>query len=323
MSSKTPWDDIGIPNADFNVRKVLNTGSIPVFWGKNVNGDCLLIVELEGDHGALFRKNGTTVFGIGVDLRNSDESQRQNLILTLEKHVDRDLFLGLCQTLIASLTPANESHVALAVTLAHIKRWKAFLAGKRAKLLSPEELRGLFAELLFLRSLYTRGLSQIEAIHAWYGTDGAHQDFIFGDTAVEVKSLSGRERNAVRISSEDQLESLSDNLYLMVYKLTELLDSDRSLSLNDIVLAIERELTDAEALENFSQKLSAFGYIPLAEYDTPRFQATSSICYRITEHFPRLVRSLIPQGIARLSYDIKLESIAIFECDATKILARN
>ena len=40
------------------------------------------------------------------------------------------------------------------------------------------------------------------------------QDFIFDNTALEVKTLSGRERNSVRISSEDQLDSLNDRLFL-------------------------------------------------------------------------------------------------------------
>ncbi|WP_254229107.1 PD-(D/E)XK motif protein [Agrobacterium salinitolerans] len=41
-----------------------------------------------------------------------------------------------------------------------------------------------------------------------------------GNTAVEIKSLSGTERSTVRISSEDQLESLNDNLFLRIYRLT-------------------------------------------------------------------------------------------------------
>ena len=65
-------------------------------------------------------------------------------------------------------------------------------------------------------SLYQNHLDEKAAMEAWCGPDGAHQDFIFGNTAVEVKSLSGRERSTVRISSEDQLESLCDDLFLVV-----------------------------------------------------------------------------------------------------------
>jgi hypothetical protein len=322
MNKDTPWDDIGNPDIDYNVRRVAGAGRIPVFWGKNADGDCLLVIELEGEHHAQFRKDSTSVHGIGVDLRQSDVPHQQRLTLTLEKHVDRDLFLGLCETLISSLAAVTDSSSALAVALTHIRRWKAFLAGRKTRMLSPEEIRGLFAELLFLQSLYQRRLPQPDALDAWCGADGIHQDFIFGDTAVEVKSLSGRERNAVRISSEDQLEGLANNLFLMVYRLSEMPESDRALSLNDLIRAVEKELNDADALEQFSRKVGAYGYAPLADYDAPRLIVSSTQAYCVVDDFPRLIRSLVPPGISRLSYDIELEAIRPFECEDALILRR-
>lgn len=322
MSRATPWDDIGNPNADYNVRRVAGSGSVPLFWGKDVDGNCLLVIELAGDHHAQFRKDGTSVHGIGVDLRQSDEPGQQRLVLTLEKHVDRDLFFGLCETLVASLVPVTDPGAALSVALTHIKRWKAFLAGRKSGGLSPEQVRGLFAELQLLRALYGKRLSTTNAVEAWCGADRVQQDFIFSDTAVEVKALSGRERNAVRISSEDQLESLTSNLFLMVYRLSEMPESDQAVSLNALVQHIEQEIAEADALEQFSRKLAAYGYVPLAEYDAPRFLVSDTTAYRVVEEFPRLVRSLIPQGIARLSYDIELESIRPYLCDQTEFLGR-
>src|SRR3546814_15120322 len=86
--------------------------------------------------------------------------------------------------------------------------------------LSIEEVRGLFAEIVFLTELIDRQMSSSDAVEAWLGPERSHQDFIFGNTAVEVKSLSGAERSSVRISSEDQLESLNDALFLRVYRLS-------------------------------------------------------------------------------------------------------
>ena len=322
MSKSTPWDDIGNPNTDYTVRRVVGSGDIPIYWGKDVGGQCLLIVELEGDYGELFRKDSTNVHGIGVDLRNGEQPRQQRLVLTLEKQVDRDLFLGLCETLIASLVLVNDSAVALAVALSHLKRWKAFLAGRKTRMLSPEEVRGLFAELHCLRALYAYRLTQVAAVDAWCGPDDVHQDFVFGNTAVEVKSLSGRERSAVRISSEDQLEGLSDNLFLVIHRLSNMPDSERAQSLNDIVRTIEHELTETEALAQFSKKLATFGYAPLSDYDTPRFLISGTQGYRVEGKFPRLTRSLLPEGIARLAYDIKLEAIEPFECDQEQIFGR-
>lgn len=320
MSRATPWDDIGKPDVDYNVRLVSGAGQTPVFWGKDVAGNCILAIELEGDHSEQFRKSNTSIHGIGVDLRQGDQSTQQRLILTLEKHVDRDLFFGMCETLIASLAGVTDSSAACEITLTHIRRWKAFLAGRKSRALSPEDIRGLFAELQFLRMLFQKRLSHKAAVEAWCGADGTHQDFIFGDTAVEIKSLSGRERSAVRISSEDQLEGLATNLFLVVYKLSDLPDSNHALSLNDLVFAIENEFIDAGVLEEFSRKVAAYGYVPLTDYDMPRLMTSSTQVFRVAEGFPRLVRSLIPTGVARLSYDLELETLLPFTCDMEEVL---
>lgn len=319
IAGSTIWDEIVTPDSDYNVRLIAGTSSVPMYWGKDTNGLCLFVVELDGDHSAEFQRNRTSVHGINVDLRSGRETGLQDLVLTLESHVDRDLFSGLCKTLISNLQQVTKASIALSVALKHIKRWKAFLAGKKRRVLSPNEVRGLFAELKFLKSLYTDHLSQIEALNAWCGPDDVHQDFIFGNTAVEVKSLSGRERNSVKISSEDQLQALSDNLYLMIFRLTEQPDSDKSLSLNNLVKTIGRELTEAEAIEEFSLKLATYGYVELREYDAPLFLISDLTSYQVIENFPCLIRSRLPKGIARVGYEIELEAISAFECDPSKI----
>ncbi|MEI7175988.1 MULTISPECIES: PD-(D/E)XK motif protein [Pectobacterium] len=315
MSRSVPWDSIPTPAADFTVVRVAEAGRIPIYWGRDTGAQCLLIVELQGDHAAQFRRDMVTLHGIGVDLRNGDKGGGQRLVLTLARHIDSDLFLGLCETLIGSLKNVADSAAALSVALAHLKRWKTFLAGRNARLLSPEEVRGLFGELHVLRRLYQDTLTQAGAVEAWCGPDDSHQDFIFGDRAIEVKSLSGRERSAVRISSEDQLESLADELFLLTLRLIERPDAEKALSLNGAVTLITGELTDSEAVEQFMSKLADVGYAPLVEYDSPCFVVRDIQGYHVHGGFPRLIRSELPAGIVKVAYDIRLETIAQHQCD--------
>jgi hypothetical protein len=153
-------------------------------------------------------------------------------VLTLQQQVDRDLFGGLCQTLVSALVNARDSVGSLEVALAHVRRWKTFMSGRAGHLLSSEEVRGLFGEITFLLELIERQYPKAKALEAWMGAERSHQDFIFGNTAVEIKSLSGQERNAVHISSEDQLESLQDQLFLRIYRLSSMPDDTQSRSLN-------------------------------------------------------------------------------------------
>lgn len=322
-SRPTPWEQIAEPRSDYNVRRVAGTTRIPFYWGKDTAGQCLFIIELEGDHTSQYRHDITRLNGVNVDLRDGENESQQRLVLTLARNVDSDLFLGLCETLISSLATVMDSTVALSVTLQHLKRWKAFLAGKKARLLTNEEIRGLFAELHVLRQLYLRRLTQDEAIDAWCGADDSHQDFIFGNVAIEVKSLSGRERSSVRISSEDQLEALVDSLFLITVRLIDMPDAESALSLNDMVALIEQELVSAEAIEQFSEKIAGCGYAALADYDRPSFTVGSTNGYAVTDLFPKIVRSRISRGLFHVAYDIQLEAIAPFACEDDEMFGRS
>lgn len=317
MSDFSPWDEISVPGTDFNVRQVAGKTAVPCFWGRDSVGACLFIVELQGNHATQYRKNVVTVSGIDIDLREGAPGQ-QRLVLALERQVDRDLFEGLCRTLAASLEHATDSVSSLAVTLAHVRRWKTFLAGN-SQHLSGEEIRGLFAELIFLRELISKPVPSVAAVEAWLGPERSHQDFIFGNTAVEIKSLNGTERSTTRISSEDQLESLNDKLYLRIYRLSNLADAPGACSLNEVISEVQNALANSDVIEAFDRKLVIHGYVPLPVYDQPRFVVSEVRSYRIEDGFPHLIRSRLPPGIANVTYDIKLETIESFECDGEKV----
>ncbi|WKV52375.1 PD-(D/E)XK motif protein [Dickeya fangzhongdai] len=321
MTDSSPWNGITIPKADFNVRRVAVGTAVPCFWGRDTNGCFLFIVELQGDHVDQYRKNAVTVNGINVDLR-AGEREKQLLILTLEKQVDRDLFEGLCSTLVSSLENTTNSASALAVSLTHIRRWKTFLSG-RNQLMSAEEIRGLFAEIVFLMELLERQIPSNTAVDAWLGPERSHQDFIFGNTAVEVKSLSGAERSSIHISSEDQLESLNDSLFLRVYRLSNLPEATAARSLNELIISVQTRLGEVDAIEAFDRKLVAYGYAPLPDYDQPRFVVSNMSSYRVGDGFPRLMRSQLPVGIAKVTYDIRLETIAPYQCDDEAIFGED
>jgi hypothetical protein len=317
MPESSPWDNIADPKVDYNVRQVSGESAVPCFWGRDTTGACLFIVELQGDHTDQFRKNVVTVHGIDVDLRAGELGQ-QRLVLTLQKQVDRDLFEGLCRTLASALERATDSANSLAVSLAHIRRWKAFLSG-RSQHLSAEEVRGLFAELTFLLELMQRQGATAATIEAWLGPEKSHQDFIFGNTAVEIKSLAGTERSTIRISSENQLEALNDSLFLRIYRLSNLPDAPGARSLNEIVAEVHGRIAESEAVEAFDRKLVQHGFAPLPHYDNPRFVVSDSKCFRVEGAFPRLIRSMLPDGVLSVIYDIRMEAIKDFECKSDSI----
>jgi len=310
-----PWDSIKTPSDDISVRQIESRGALPVYWGKDSLGRCIFMVEFFSDVSGCFNGSNVSVHGIKIDLRVLKTTDNQGLILVLERHTDQDLFYCLCETLINVLSGVSDSSVGMSVALSHIKRWKAFMAGKKGRVLSAEEVRGLFSELRFLQQVLNEMGSELDALEAWQGPETSHQDYIFSDTAVEVKSLSGRERNTVKISSEDQLESLSSNLFLKIFRLIDMPESKMSQSLNELVKTIEETLTEAEAIEMFDNKLAKAGYVQMLAYDKPKFLVAEEQTYRVESEFPKIVRSGLNAGLTRVGYEIKLESVRDFLCE--------
>ncbi len=315
MTDSSPWDEISIPSCNLNIKKLADQTAVPCYWGKDINGNCLFIIELTGDLVAQYRQNVVPMKGLGVDLRGGLLHGQQHLILTLEKQTDRDLFESLCRTLVSTLKNASDSASSLAIALAHLHRWKSFMAG-RSQQMSPEKIRGLFGEIVFLLELLEQETLRDIAIKSWLGPEMYHQDFIYGNTAVEIKSTSGIEKSSIRISSEDQLESVNDHLFLRIYRLSNLADSKSAQSLNDVIEKVYSKLDDTDA---FDEKLATHGYTPLAVYDQPRFVVSECRNYKVENAFPRLIRSNISTGLMNVVYDIRLESIASFECDREQV----
>lgn len=314
MSKTNPWNDIKTPTEDLSVRQIKISKHLPLYWGKDSGGHCIFIYEMSEDGAEIFQKNMVSIHGITIDYRLLSTTGNQGLILVLEKHVDQDLFYSLCETLIHELSEVSDPLVGLSVALSQIKRWKAFMAGKKGRVLSAEEVRGLFSELKFLEQMLGEMNDELDALDAWQGPEASHQDFIFSDTAVEVKSLSGRERNAVKISSEDQLESLSNTLFLKVFRLVDMSESKASISLNELVNVVKEMLTEAEAIEMFDTKLAKAGYVQMLAYDKPKFIVAEEQTYCVESEFPKIVRSELNPGITRVGYEIKLESVQDFLC---------
>ena len=313
MSSSLPWDDIAIPETDYNVRLVPEGGEISTYWGKDIQGKLLFLISLTGDHRSLFAQEKVAVKGVGTDLRQDPATDCQLLVLTLDRQIDSDLFYALCKSLFHNLKDVRRSDVALTVSMQHLKRWRTFLSGQNSRLLTIQEYRGLFAELVFLDKLLEAGLSQTAAVMAWTGPERVHQDFIFSGRAVEVKALSSSDRNTVRISSEAQLESVEEKLYLLTLTLRESQGSQAALSLNALVSHI-RELLQGERQEDFDDKLAASGYAPHHEYESPKLIVANKKAYIVEAGFPRIVRSMLPAGVTTVSYQLELEKIEPFSC---------
>lgn len=318
-SPHDPWAKLSTPKFGYNVLLHPSSDALDFYWAKNSEGQCVFLMELEGDHSNMASSVRMPLRGVEVDLKQIQEHHTQNLTLTLVRHVDRDIFASLCDALADSLTDVESSSVALEVAIRHLRRWKSFLSSGGKRILTPEEVRGLFAELQTLKKLYRTRLSPAAAVESWKGPERLHNDFVFENLALEVKSLAGTDRNSVRISSEDQLDTTQDQLILMIIGLSEGENSNHACSLNELVASISDELAEYGIAEEFGNRLASSGYLPIPEYDQPAFLVTTESGYIVADDFPRLTRATIPDGLFGVRYQIRLEQLDSFSCDLANV----
>ena len=211
----------------------------------------------------------------------------------------------------------------MAAAITNLKRWQKFLAGKKPRLLSPEEIWGLFAELTFLHTLLDKHVNQSDVIDAWLGPTGADQDFVFGNVAAEVKALSNSAPPNVRIASENQLESSADYFFLVVTRLVQQSESNMAHSLNELVNMVGATLAKGPVLDKFQAKLAMAGYIELYHYNSPSLQVADTRAYRVVGRFPRITPSTLDSGISHVRYQLRTDAIKPFECPFEAIWEAN
>jgi hypothetical protein len=69
---------------------------------------------------------------------------------------------------------------------------------------------------------------------------------------------------------------------------------------------------DADALDLFRIKLSAYGYIDLQEYSEQKYHHSGTQNYRVDDAFPKLTSKTVPQQIVAARYELNLPSLTVW-----------
>jgi Putative PD-(D/E)XK family member, (DUF4420) len=318
-----PWIELHRPSAGRLSRRRVNAESRnELVWFRDEDDHIGLLIEIE--HGVAYgqlRAFGINLRDVHIHIIELKDVGIKALSIRLTDKDKIDIFSRLCHDIAERVTHAPESESVFQIVCRRLKKWQSLFMGRTNALLTANEIQGLFAELYFLMALLdSEAVSQEEAIHGWQGPEKAPQDFILKDIAVEVKSLLGQNRGKVRISSEDQLYSDLDRLFLRVYLLAEAYGTSGGETLNSVSHRILAKLTEAHTKDTFEAKLQRAGYIDLPEYDQPQFMVKNCHTYLVSDNFPRLIRTRLPMGIQAVSYDVLLAIIEPFRVSEIGIL---
>lgn len=221
------------------------------------------------------------------------------------------LFYKFCDDLLEetrTLKATSEGYTA--VTERYYQWRKMFLSGKK-RFLSEPEIMGLIGEILVMRGYIADKIGLSSALKSWSGQELTHKDFSYEDTWVESKAIS-RSANTVKISSLEQLDS--DNMgVLAVHSLEKMSTAYNGITLNKLVLDTRAMFASAEDQDLFVSKVAILGYEYNTYYDDFVYEISGFTKYRVDDHFPKLVKKMLPAAICKASYEISLIEISSFE----------
>lgn len=193
-----------------------------------------------------------------------------------------------------------------------ISSWSDFLKPKKTGLSGPEYI-GLVGELYALLNIFMEEHPPTDATRFWVGPDNKKQDFTLNSIAIEVKASFSGGPGTVKISSLDQLDAITAQLYLlrMVFNPS---NSGESVTLKQLYdQCVARLDYDIGGKALFLQKASAlYGRASDAQLEEMLALVKISL-YEVTKEFPKLISKDVLPGIVAAAYEISVSSISSYE----------
>lgn len=255
---------------------------------------------------------------IQVDLFPSPTQAGKNaLFFKLLNFQHKDIFTVLCEDLIATIANETNEKKLVKEILNRFEKWKSLFNKIGLQGLTPEEQRGLFGELYFLRKYLQANTNHLKIVNTWIGTEKQVRDFQSGTWAVEVKTTHGNNHQKVHISSERQLDTTNlEDLFLYHISLEQMQNSGETL--NDIVDSVIGILgADTLALNKFKNKVYEVGYFESHRnlYDAAGYFIRQDVFYKVESDFPRIQENEIRVGVGDVKYSIILSQCSGFVRD--------
>lgn len=301
-----PWLEIPRPETNLNVRRVDDNTPVDAFWAVDPANDYLFLVEGLSPDSAVsmpdLQEIRCAVTSISLNT--------VRLVLKLEDSADWELFFALCSDLVRAIAASGPERGLSAVS-ARLAKWRSFLRSGQDRILSGEQIRGLFGELTLLADKLAPMLGWRAAVAAWGGPFGATRDFAIAGAEIEAKAKLAGAGREVRISSEDQLGPPPGGaaLFLRVATLAPAGDDPAGggESLADLVRRIREAVApDAETADAFENRLLAAGYADATAYEHAVFSVEADEAFRVGNGFPRILPESLPVGVRHVRYGLDL-----------------
>jgi hypothetical protein len=193
-----------------------------------------------------------------------------------------------------------------------LKSWANFLKPQRTGL-SESEYIGLWGELFTLKEIILPKHTPFNSMRFWVGPEGKKQDFTLNKIAIEVKTSFSSEARKITISSLEQLDVITDKLYLL-HIVANPSEPQLGSSLKDLY---DKSLTiicqDPQSEIIFLQKVSDLYGKANDKQLSSKITPIAQTLYEVSDAFPCLRHKDVPNSISGLRYDLLVTAIREFE----------
>ncbi|OQX22705.1 MAG: hypothetical protein BWK75_00095 [Candidatus Altiarchaeales archaeon A3] len=235
-----------------------------------------------------------------------------NLVLIDKQFMD--VFDALIYDVLNSIIKESDIKIILNNYTNRLTKWQSLFERFNTQGLTPEEQKGLFGELFFIRKFLKCNPDYLNIINSWVGSEMQIRDFQSGAWGVEVKTTHGNNHQRVYISSERQLDTSNlENLFL--YHISLEVRQQSGETLNQIVDSVCEILNaDFSSLNHFKRKLLEAGYFDGHRnlYKHIGYFIRQDIFYKVENEFPRIEERDIRSGVGDVKYSIVISQCSDF-----------
>lgn len=243
-----------------------------------------------------------------------DDSNFILLNLVLVDKQFKDVFDVLIDDVLTAVINESDIKVILKNYSNRLIKWQSLFEKFKQQGLTPEEQRGLYGEVFFMRKFLLTNPDFKNVIISWIGSEKQVRDYQFGRWSVEVKTTHGNNHQKVHISSERQLDTTNlDNLFLNHLSLETRQQSGETL--NQVVDSVIEILTyDFTALNQFRNKLLEAGFFDHHRnlYTDIGYFIRQEVFYKVENSFPRIEERDIRNGVGDVKYSIVVSQCSDF-----------
>lgn len=193
-------------------------------------------------------------------------------------------------------------------TQERIKSWANFLKPSRSGL-SHSEFVGFLGELYVLSEYLMQVVSPGDAVRSWIGPEGKKQDFTFKNSAIEVKTTISGNPKTIRISSLDQLDRVTEKLYLLRVVASPS-GGDTGFCLGSLYEnCLKLVSQDIVAERRFLQKATKLYGKASERQIKDHYLIVDVSVFEVDDEFPKITQNAVDAAIREVTYELSIGGI--------------